>query len=390
MVMVVEEFRSRGGRPAGRNRVAAPGIPAGTTKYLYYSSQWQVVEERWNGTAASNVQYQYVWSAAYVNGMVLRDTYVAGTAQPDLRIYTQTDADWNATALVGYDPATQTWGVVERFVYSPYGTVTVLSPAWTAQADAFNWQYLYQGGRQDTTTGLYLFQHRNYSPSLGTWTSQDPLSYINGANTYQFVMSNPVDAVDPWGRVLAKYQAGGGTFEVWIFPSSSQHPWESAVKVFFKPSAAALKNGSCAKEEVRIVQYVATAYPSGYRNGGSGWHLDDAHKGKFYRGQRPYFLQQIPWKSGGVSLAQTWDSPSSAGVAISQVWKDYAVLYKGPGAPVSYGYVEYGILYYYGGPAGPQIERWITGVGGKIGPTGSGGASMTGENITPRPGYVVL
>ena len=166
---------------------------------LYYASQWQVVEERWNGTTASNVQYQYVRSAAYVNGMVLRDTYVAGTVQPDLRVYTATDANYNVTALVGYNPATQTWGVVERFVYSPYGTVTVLSPVWTVQADAFNWQYLYQGGRQDAATGLYLFQHRNYSPSLGTWVSQDPAGYINGANTYQFVTSDPVGMVDPSG-----------------------------------------------------------------------------------------------------------------------------------------------------------------------------------------------
>ena len=49
------------------------------------------------------------------------------------------------------------------------------------------------------STGLYLFRYRNYSPSLGTWISQDPAGYINGANTYQFVMSNPVGNVDPSG-----------------------------------------------------------------------------------------------------------------------------------------------------------------------------------------------
>ena len=201
VVIAQYTYDAQGWRISETYPVAAPGIPANTTKNLYYSASGQVVEERWNGTAAADTQYQYVWSEAYVNGMVLRDTYVAGTVQPDLRVYTATDANYNVTALVGYDPAAQTWSVVERFVYSPYGTVTVLSPAWTVQADAFNWQYLYQGGRQDTATGLYLFQHRNYSPSLGTWTSQDPLQYINGANTYQFVMSNPVDAVDPKGSL---------------------------------------------------------------------------------------------------------------------------------------------------------------------------------------------
>ena len=42
-------------------------------------------------------------------------------------------------------------------------------------------------------------RNRNYSPSLGRWINQDPAGYINGANTYQFVMSNPVGNVDPQG-----------------------------------------------------------------------------------------------------------------------------------------------------------------------------------------------
>ena len=49
----------------------------------------------------------------------------------------------------------------------------------------------------DSVTGLYYERNRNYSPSLGRWTSQDPLQYINGANTYQLVMGNPVMNVDP-------------------------------------------------------------------------------------------------------------------------------------------------------------------------------------------------
>ena len=47
--------------------------------------------------------------------------------------------------------------------------------------------------------GLCCERARWYSSNLGTWISQDPLQYINGANTYQFVMGNPVGAVYPWG-----------------------------------------------------------------------------------------------------------------------------------------------------------------------------------------------
>ena len=127
--------------------VPAPGIPANTTKNLYYSTSGQVLEERWNGTAASNTQYQYVWSATYVNAMVLRDTFTAGAIQPDLGIYTTNDANYNVTALVTYNAATQTWGVSERFVYSPYGSVLIFDASFTSIPDAFNWQYMYQAGR---------------------------------------------------------------------------------------------------------------------------------------------------------------------------------------------------------------------------------------------------
>ena len=50
----------------------ANGLPAGTTNYIYYDSQWQVLEVRTGGTAASNVTEQMVWSAAYINAAVLQ------------------------------------------------------------------------------------------------------------------------------------------------------------------------------------------------------------------------------------------------------------------------------------------------------------------------------
>ena len=58
---------------------------------------------------------------------------------------------------------------------------------------------LYQGMTLDAVTGLYYERFRNYSPTLGRWTSQDPLGYVNGANTYQFVNSSPVGNVDAEG-----------------------------------------------------------------------------------------------------------------------------------------------------------------------------------------------
>ena len=139
-----------------------------TTDHLYYSAQDQVIEERVGGTASSNVADQYVWGAGYVNELVLRDTYSGGVETQ--RLYAQQDANYNVTALVN------TSGVVqERYLYDPYGSVTVTNASWTPVAgntSAFGWQYLFQGGRLDTATGWYNFQNRDLIPSQGTWAER--------------------------------------------------------------------------------------------------------------------------------------------------------------------------------------------------------------------------
>ena len=186
----------------------ANGLPAGTTNYIYYDSQWQVLEVRTGGTAASNVTEQMVWSAAYVNAAVLQDSYYNGVLQANQRLYFLQDANWNTTAVVGFNSTAGTWGVTQRYVYSSYGSLTVLNADWSATptGTASLVNNLYQGMALDPVTGLYNERARWYSPSLGTWISQDPLSYVNGANTYQFVMGNPITLVDPSGLAGFNFQ----------------------------------------------------------------------------------------------------------------------------------------------------------------------------------------
>ena len=62
---------------------------------------------------------------------------------------------------------------------------------------------LFQGMPLDPATGLYYERARWYSPSLGTWISQDPAQYINGADTYQFVEGNPVRSTDSVGLAFS-------------------------------------------------------------------------------------------------------------------------------------------------------------------------------------------
>ena len=107
------------------------------------------------------------------------------------------------------------WGVTQRYIYSPYGSLIVLNadfstpPVGTQPISG----YLYQGMTLDAVTGLYYARNRNYSPPLGVWISQDPAVYINGANTYQMEGSSPTGRTDPQGTdfiALADHLIGHG------------------------------------------------------------------------------------------------------------------------------------------------------------------------------------
>ena len=173
---------------------------------LYYSSAGQVLEDDQTQTiynsggsisTAVYSQMQFVWSPTYVNDLVLRDRSTAGNGTFDERLYVQHDANHDVTAI------TNTSGsVLERFVYDPYGTPTVLGSSWSGTTESYGWQYLFQGGRYDTTTGLVTFDHRELDTTTGRWIQQDPNPdgiYNDGANLYQFVGSSPVGNVDPSG-----------------------------------------------------------------------------------------------------------------------------------------------------------------------------------------------
>jgi YD repeat-containing protein len=70
----------------------------GATTDFYYSTNWQVLEER--DTARTNdTKARHVWSPVYVDAMVFRDSDTADDGTLDERLWVQQDANWNVTAL---------------------------------------------------------------------------------------------------------------------------------------------------------------------------------------------------------------------------------------------------------------------------------------------------
>jgi RHS repeat-associated protein len=175
-------------QPAGRQRTD-----------LYYSADWQVLEERVGtvGAVATAVYAQYVWSPVYVDALVERDRDADGNGTLEERRYALQDPNANVVAVL--DP---TGAVVERYAEDPYGTVTVLDANWATRPNGslYDWRYLHQGGRFTAVIGLYAFRNRDYSPSQGRWTEPDPEGFNAGdTNLYRAEGNSPVNATDPFG-----------------------------------------------------------------------------------------------------------------------------------------------------------------------------------------------
>ncbi len=284
----VTESYPLGGNPDNGSKIVDIGtssIVAGTTNYIYYDSQWSrragisarvfwvedglqhLIETGTGGTANSNATSQTVWSASYINAAVVQDTYSAGVIQPNSRLYFEQDANWNTIAIAGL--ASSSWQVTQRYVYSPYGTITVLNADWSTSPTGTQpiVNNLYQGMTLDPVTGLYYERNRNYDPALGRWINQDPLQYINGANTYQFVMSNPVNAVDSWGT----QEAGGGEGEEGLgqaeaFPDAApETPDNSAAAENLAMSYASMHAADVYNANQMMVEAIAEANASAMR-----------------------------------------------------------------------------------------------------------------------------
>ena len=172
---------------------------SGTTTNFYYSTMGQVLEEQANSTGYY-IQ-RYVWSPAYVNKMILRDNDTSGTGLTATgsgytRLFALQDADYNVVALVNTSGV-----VVERYVYDPFGSVTILTGSYGSRSSSsYNWVYGFQGGRKDGITSNTRFGARETNLGLGVWMSQDPLGFGGGqVNVYGFEGNGPVGRVDPSG-----------------------------------------------------------------------------------------------------------------------------------------------------------------------------------------------
>jgi RHS repeat-associated protein len=84
--------------------------------------------------------------------------------------------------------------VVQEFSYDAFGVSETFGEVLIP--------FGFAGGLVDGDTGLVRFGARDYDPQTGRWTQMDPIRFAGGdPNLYGYVMSDPVNWIDPEGEV---------------------------------------------------------------------------------------------------------------------------------------------------------------------------------------------
>jgi RHS repeat-associated protein len=171
-VVAVYEYDGMNRRVKKHVDSESPASPDGIDAYVhyFYNQAWQVLERRESssentGPESLQPEYQYVWSQRYIDAPVLRDENTdADSTCDDDRIYYLGDANFNVTTLVDSDG-----DALERYVYSPYGVLTIYDATWSniRSASSYDVEYTYTGRRFDPETELYYYRHRMYAAELG-------------------------------------------------------------------------------------------------------------------------------------------------------------------------------------------------------------------------------
>ena len=159
-------------------------VAGGNTRHYYYSSRWQVLEERLN--ALTTADRQFVWGVRHVDDLIERD-------RGSERFYVLHD-HLSVTAIVNTAAVVQ-----ERYGYDGFGPQRVLDASFGARAATlYDWETGFGAYRLDTESGICQVRNRYYHPKLGRWTNRDAVqSYLT--HLYAYVHQKPIDVRDPLG-----------------------------------------------------------------------------------------------------------------------------------------------------------------------------------------------
>jgi RHS repeat-associated protein len=167
--------------PLGRLFARTDG--QGTTYYLHAGDQ---IAAHYSGTGT----------------LVARFVYGTGIDEPLLMVRGSQTYYYSRDGLGSVVALTNAAGnTVESYSYDAYGKPNVMS--------ALGNPYLFTGRQYDSTTGIYYYRARWYSPGVGRWMGKDPIGFAGGdVNLYGYVSNGPVNWMDPSGLESCSNDSG--------------------------------------------------------------------------------------------------------------------------------------------------------------------------------------
>ncbi len=144
-----------------------------------------------NVVAEMNASNEVVW--AYVNGAgidqpIERIAFINGTAR-NRQVY---HADGLGSVSVLTDEGGEP---VQTYAYAAFGGVRAQTGT-----DLNRVTFTAREALGDSL-GFFYYRNRVYEPNTGRFISEDPLGFVDGANRYVYLRSNPVNFVDPLGML---------------------------------------------------------------------------------------------------------------------------------------------------------------------------------------------
>jgi RHS repeat-associated protein len=152
---------------------------AGATNYLLDGPS--VVAE-YEGSA--NLTALHVNNPQYIDEQF---SLIVGQAASSTKKWPVTDALGSVYAWMGRSGSEQ-----DTYVYDVYGLQTQ-----ARGSDSIAWGFT--GREHDGEDGLNYNRDRYANPGLGMWTQPDRSRFADEMNPYRFVLSNPVNLIDPLG-----------------------------------------------------------------------------------------------------------------------------------------------------------------------------------------------
>jgi len=182
-------YSYNGLRQLSSRTVENMGVDNGTTHFIH--DLWGNVIAETDGTGAAGSTREYIWipEAGYA-GVSLPIATVEGVNTADSALY-YTHTDHLSRPVMMTDGVK---AVVWQASWSPFGRPHTITGSLTENRR-------FPGQWFQLEAGIHYNWHRHYDPTIGRYTSPDPLGFVDGPSVYGYVNGNPIIYIDPDGRV---------------------------------------------------------------------------------------------------------------------------------------------------------------------------------------------